>query len=148
MSETIVEVNHLRKELNGTVAVADLSFTVQRGEIVGLLGANGAGKTTAIQTLLGLIKLTGGTVRVFGMDLERHRVDILQRANFCSAYTGLPSNLKVWENLYIFARIYGVADHKRKTDDLLALLEISHLRKAITGHLSSGESTQIGRAHV
>ncbi len=143
MSETIVEVNHLRKEFNGTVAVADLSFTVQRGEIVGLLGANGAGKTTAIQTLLGLIKLTGGTVRVFGMDLERHRVDILQRANFCSAYTGLPSNLKVWENLYIFARIYGVADHKRKTDDLLALLEISHLRKAITGHLSSGESTRV-----
>ncbi len=143
MAEFIVAVDHLRKEFNGTVAVADLSFTVARGEIVGLLGANGAGKTTAIQTLLGLIKPTAGTVRIFGLDLEKHRVAILQRANFCSAYTGLPSNLKVWENLFIFARIYGVADHKRKTAELLDLLEIAHLRKAITGHLSSGESTRV-----
>ena len=143
MTEPIVVVQHLRKEFNGTVAVADLSFSVARGEIVGLLGANGAGKTTAIQTLLGLIKPTAGTVRMFGLDLEHHRVEILQRANFCSAYTGLPSNLKVWENLFIFARIYGVANQRRKTDELLALLEIAHLRNAITGHLSSGESTRV-----
>jgi len=143
MSEAIVQVEHLRKEFAGTVAVADVSFNVQRGEIVGLLGANGAGKTTTIQVLLGLTTPTSGTVRVFGQDFERNRIEILQRCNFCSAYTALPSNLKVWENLLVFAKLYQVKDHRRKTDELLELLEIGHLRKKITGHLSSGESTRV-----
>jgi ABC-2 type transport system ATP-binding protein len=143
MAETLVDVQHLRKEFDGTVAVADVSFTVQRGEIVGVLGANGAGKTTTIQILLGLIKPTSGTVKVFGQDLEHHRVEILQRANFSSAYTGLPSNLKVWENLLIFSKIYGVNNYRQKTNELLDMFEISHLRNKITGHLSSGESTRV-----
>jgi ABC-2 type transport system ATP-binding protein len=143
MAETLVDVQHLRKEFAGTVAVADVSFTVQRGEIVGVLGANGAGKTTTIQILLGLIKPTSGAVTVFGKELERHRVEILQRSNFSSAYTGLPSNLKVWENLLIFAMIYGVKGHREKTNELLEMFEISHLRDKITGHLSSGESTRV-----
>jgi ABC-2 type transport system ATP-binding protein len=143
MAENLVEVEHLRKEFDGTVAVADVSFTAHRGEIVGVLGANGAGKTTTIQILLGLIKPTSGTVTIFGKDLERHRVEILQRANFSSAYTGLPSNLKVWENLLIFAKIYGVNGHRQKIDELLAMFEIAHLRTKITGHLSSGESTRV-----
>ncbi len=143
MSDTVVQVEHLRKEFDGTVAVADVSFTVQRGKIVGLLGANGAGKTTTIQVLLGLTTPTSGTVRVFGQDLERHRIEILQRSNFSSAYTGLPSNLKVWENLLVFAKLYGVNGHRQKIDELLALFEIAHLRNKITGHLSSGESTRV-----
>ncbi|HXI82703.1 MAG TPA: ABC transporter ATP-binding protein [Verrucomicrobiae bacterium] len=143
MAEILVEVRNLRKEFDGTVAVADVSFTVPRGEIVGVLGANGAGKTTTIQILLGLIKPSGGKVTVFGKDLERHRIEILQRTNFSSAYTGLPSNLKVWENLLIFARIYGVNGHRQKIDELLEMFEITHLRNKITGHLSSGESTRV-----
>src|SRR2546425_4207424 len=121
MSEPIVDVQDLRKEFDGTVAVAGVSFTVPRGEIIGLLGANGAGKTTTIQVLLGLTTPTSGTVRVFGQDLERHRIDILQRCNFSSAYTGLPSNLKVAENLLVFAKLYGVNGHRQKADELLAL---------------------------
>lgn len=143
MSELIVQVEHLRKEFDGTVAVADISFAVQRGEIVGLLGANGAGKTTTIQILLGLTTPTSGSVKIFGQDLEKHRIEILQRCNFSSAYTGLPSNLKVWENLLIFAKLYGVNGHRQKADELLALFEIAHLRNKITGHLSSGESTRV-----
>jgi ABC-2 type transport system ATP-binding protein len=143
MSESVVEVQNLRKEFDGTVAVADVSFTVPRGEIVGVLGANGAGKTTTIQILLGLIKPSGGKVTIFGMELERHRIEILQRSNFSSAYTGLPSNLKVWENLLIFAKIYGVKGHRQKIDALLEMFEITHLRKKITGNLSSGESTRV-----
>jgi ABC-2 type transport system ATP-binding protein len=143
MNEPVVQVEHLRKEFNGTVAVADVSFTIPRGEIVGILGPNGAGKTTTIQVLLGLTTPTSGTVRVFGQDLERHRVEILQRCNFSSAYTGLPSNLKVWENLLIFSLLYQVKAHRQKTDELLQLFEISHLKGKITGHLSSGESTRV-----
>ncbi len=143
MSDAIVQVEHLRKEFNGTVAVADVSFTVRRGEIVGLLGANGAGKTTTIQVLLGLTTLTSGAVRVFGQDLERHRVEILQRCNFSSAYTALPSNLRVRENLRVFAALYQVRDYRPKMDALLQLFEIAHLKDKITGHLSSGESTRV-----
>jgi ABC-2 type transport system ATP-binding protein len=143
MAEILVDVQNLRKEFDGTVAVADVSFNVQHGEIVGVLGANGAGKTTTIQILLGLIKPSSGKITVFGKDLERHRIEILQRSNFSSAYTGLPSNLKVWENLLIFARIYGVRNHRQKIDELLDMFEITHLRNKITGHLSSGESTRV-----
>ncbi len=143
MPEPIVQVEHLGKEFDGTVAVADISFHVDRGEIVGLLGANGAGKTTTIQILLGLTTATTGTVKIFGEDFERHQVEILQRCNFSSAYTGLPSNLKVWENMLIFAQLYGVKDWRARTDELLALFEISHLKKKITGNLSSGESTRV-----
>ena len=143
MAKAIVQVEHLRKEFDGTVAVVDVSFTVQCGEIVGVLGPNGAGKTTTIQVLLGLTTPTSGTVRIFGQDLEKQRVEILQRCNFSSAYTGLPSNLKVWENLLIFSKIYGVNGHREKTNQLLDLFEIGHLRKKITGHLSSGESTRV-----
>jgi ABC-2 type transport system ATP-binding protein len=143
MAETIVEVQHLRKEFDGTVAVADVSLTVQRGEIVGVLGANGAGKTTTIQILLGLTTPTAGVVKVFGQDLKKHRVEILQRCNFSSAYTGLPSNLKVRENLLIFSKIYGVRAYREKIDEVLELFEIKHLRDKITGHLSSGESTRV-----
>src|SRR5271169_3774608 len=129
MAKSVVEVQNLRKEFDGTVAVADVSFTVPRGEIVRVLGANGAGKTTTIQILLGLIKPTSGNVVVFGKELERHRIEILQRSNFSSAYTGLPSNLKVRENLLIFAKIYGVKGHRQKIDALLEMFEITHLRK-------------------
>jgi len=143
MPEIIVDVQHLRKEFDGTVAVADVSFTVQRGEIVGVLGPNGAGKTTTIQVLLGLTTATTGMVTVFGQDLKKHRVDILQRCNFSSAYTGLPSNLKVRENLLIFSRIYGVKAYREKIEEVLEMFEIKHLRDKITGHLSSGESTRV-----
>lgn len=90
MAEILVDVRNLRKEFAGTVAVADVSFTVKLGEIVGVLGANGAGKTTTIQILLGLIKPSGGKITVFGKDLERHRIEILQRSNFSSASPDCP----------------------------------------------------------
>ncbi len=143
MNDAIVQVEHLRKEFSGTVAVADVSFNVRKGEIVGLLGANGAGKTTTIQILLGLTTPTSGSVRVFGKDLERHRCEILQRCNFCSAYTALPSNLKVRENLRVSGGLYGVPDLFRKMDALLSLFEIAHLKNKVTGQLSSGESTRV-----
>jgi len=143
MTEPVVQVEHLRKEFNGTVAVADVSFHVGSGEIVGVLGPNGAGKTTTIQVLLGLTTPTSGSVRVFGLDLERHRCEILHRCNFCSAYTALPANLRVRENLRVMGGLYGVPDLFRKMDELLALFEIGHLKDKTTGQLSSGESTRV-----
>jgi ABC-2 type transport system ATP-binding protein len=143
MSSAVLEVQHLRKAFGETVAVEDLDFTVQKGEIVGLLGANGAGKTTAISILLGLITPTSGSVHIFGREFESNRIPILERCNFASAYTNLPSNLKVIENLTIFAGLYGVRNARRRIRELLELLEIASLEKHITGQLSSGESTRV-----
>jgi len=139
----VVEVRNLRKTFGKFVAVDDLSFEIKPGEIVGLLGANGAGKTTAIHILLGLTTATSGTVRLFGLDIAKHRSEILQRCNFSSAYSNLPMNLRVWENLRIFSLLYNVRDWKRKSRKLMEAFEIDHLRNHISGHLSSGETTRL-----
>ena len=141
--EIIVQVEGLRKEFQGTVAVADLSFQIRRGEIVGLLGANGAGKTTTLHMLLGLITPTRGTIRIFGLDFPRHRVSILQRCNFVSAYVALPWNLRVRQNLRIFAELYGVNRPRERIEELLELFEVRELGDEITGQLSSGEQTRV-----
>lgn len=142
-SQPVVEISHLRKTYGSKVAIDDLSFTVEPGEILAVLGPNGAGKTTAIQILLGLITPTSGTVNIFGMDINKHRVQILQRCNFSSAYLYLPHNLKVWENLLVFAQLYGVKHAMKKIDELLELLDMKEYKNAVTGKLSSGEQTRI-----
>lgn len=143
MPELVLDVKNLRKEYGDKVAVEDVSFSVARGEVLGLLGPNGAGKSTAIQILLGLVTPTKGSVNVFGMDIEKHRVKILQRCNFSSAYIWLPDNLKVRENLVVFAALYQIKNAKAKIDSLLEMFEIAHLSNSLTGKLSSGESTRL-----
>lgn len=140
---SILEVQNLRKKFGDEVAVEDLSFTIQRGEILGLLGVNGAGKTTAMNMILGLTSPTSGSVSAFGLTMPKHRNKILRRCNFCSAYAPLPSNLLVWQNLLIFAMIYGVKRPQQRIAELLELMEIPHLRDRVTGQLSAGESTRV-----
>ena len=143
MFDNIMEVRALRKEFGSSVAVENVSFDVRKGEILGLLGANGAGKSTTLFTLMGLITPTSGTIRVFDKDLQTNRVEILQRMNFASAYQFLPYNLKVWENLHVFGEIYRVENGKRKAAELLDMFELTHLKNKMTGALSSGEQTRL-----
>lgn len=139
----VIEVRALRKEFGQKVAIGNLNFDVKRGEILGFLGANGAGKTTTIFMLLGLIAPTSGSIKIFGNEMKTSRIEILKRMNFASAYQQLPYNLRVWENLLVFAEIYGVARPKNKIDELLELFELADQRKQLTGSLSSGEQTRL-----
>lgn len=139
----VIEVRALRKEFGQKVAIGKLNFDVKRGEILGFLGANGAGKTTTIFMLLGLIAPTSGSIKIFGNEMKTSRIEILKRMNFASAYQQLPYNLRVWENLLVFAEIYGVARPKNKIDELLELFELADQRKQLTGALSSGEQTRL-----
>jgi ABC-2 type transport system ATP-binding protein len=141
--EVILEARELHREFDGVTALDRFSFKLHRGEVLGLLGANGAGKTTAMNCLLGLTLPTSGDIFAFGLPFHQHRIAILQRANFSSAYTALPGNLLVSQNLSVFARIYGVPDRKKKIAELMDLLEIGHLAKRVTGQLSAGESTRV-----
>lgn len=141
--EVILEARQLTREFDGMKALDQFSFRLHRGEILGLLGANGAGKTTAMNCLLGLTLPTSGELFAFGKPLEANRIDILKRTNFSSAYVSLPGNLKVYQNLLVFAMIYEVPNPKRRINELLELLEVSHLRDRVTGRLSAGESTRV-----
>ena len=138
-----IEVKSLRKEFAGAIAVDDISFSVEEGTITGLLGPNGAGKTTTIQMILDLITPTSGTVKVFGRDMKHDREYILNRVNFSSPYVSLPGNLKVWENLYTFARLYGVKDIKEKVNELADFFEIRELLPKMTSSLSTGQLTRV-----
>lgn len=142
----ILEADRLVKQFGDFTALDGLSFQVSPGESLGLLGVNGAGKTTAMNLLLGLTTPTSGAVRMFGKDLWKHRIEILKQVNFSSAYTSLPSNLLVWQNLLVFARLYGVPKPKQRIEFLLELLDITHLRKSVNGRLSAGESTRVNLA--
>ncbi|MGW8161397.1 MAG: ABC transporter ATP-binding protein [Desulfobulbales bacterium] len=143
ITAAVTEVSKLTKRFGGLTALDGVSFKICRGEILGLLGPNGAGKTTAIHCMLGLITPTSGTIRIMGYDVGRHRREILSRVNFSSAYTALPSNLTVWENLIVFARLYGLKKYREKIDTLLELFEIEDTNTKLTGSLSSGQLTRL-----
>lgn len=143
MSEPVLQVSNLVKRFGELTPVDGISFDLKRGEILGLLGANGAGKTTAINMVLGIVTPTSGEIRVFGKDLAKERIAILRRMNFCSTYTQLPGNLRVWQNLLVFGKIYRVPKLKSRIDEVLEMLEISHLKDRVSGNLSAGESTRL-----
>ena len=143
IKDTITEVSQLTKRFNSLTALDSLSFKVCSGDILGLLGPNGAGKTTAIHCMLGLVTPTSGSIRIMGLDIARHRRKILARVNFSSAYTALPSNLTVRENLNVFARLYGLKSARVRIDSLLELFEIEATNDSLTGSLSSGQLTRL-----
>src|SRR6266511_3511082 len=144
--KTLLSVANLTKSFNKKLAVDQISFKVYQGEILGLLGPNGAGKTTTIQMILGLITPTQGEVKIFGQDLKTSREEILSQVNFSSAYVSLPTNLKVWENLYTFARLYGVRDYKQRVTELVEFLDIKSFFNKMYGSLSSGQATRVNLA--
>ncbi|MDP3995408.1 MAG: ABC transporter ATP-binding protein [bacterium] len=138
----ILEVNNLRKQYGTFHALKGISFSAGRGEILGFLGPNGAGKTTTIQIILQIITPNSGSVALFGMDAFKNREDVLQRMNFTSAYVHLFGSLTVWENLKVFAMLYGVRGTQR-ISKLLKEFEAEDLKdkKAVT--LSSGQLTRV-----
>jgi len=139
----IIEVKNLVKRFDKVTAVNGISFSIEEGKITGLLGPNGAGKTTTIQMLLDLITPTSGEITIFGKNLHRNREGILQRINFSSPYVSLPGNLKVWENLKTFARLYGVKDINGKIKELTEFFKIREFLPKMTSNLSTGQLTRL-----
>lgn len=146
MPESVVEVRQLLKRFDQITAVDGISFDIFRGEILGLLGPNGAGKTTTIQILLGVTTPTSGQIRILGKDLQDHRTEILQHVNFSSSYVALPQALTVWENLTVFAKLYGIPDYKNKITELLSFFEVEHLRNTVVRTISTGQATRVSLA--
>jgi len=142
----VLTVTNLRKLYDGMIAVDAISFSVQLGEIVGLVGPNGAGKTTTINIILGVLQPTSGTVLIDGIDLSKHRSRALQFTNFEAVYAPLPGNLTVMQNLRIYGMLYKVKDISTRIEQLLQQFELDRFRNTKCGVLSSGEQTRVSLA--
>ncbi len=105
MSELAVSVQGLQKRYGDTVAVDGISFEVRRGEIFGLLGRNGCGKTTTVECLQGLRRADSGQLEVLGLDPRRHGPELRRRIGAQLQESGLPDRIKVWETLHFFSSL-------------------------------------------
>ncbi|QCB92484.1 ABC transporter ATP-binding protein [Cellulomonas shaoxiangyii] len=143
MSTPVVQAERLRKAYGSTVAVADVSLTVERGEIYGILGRNGAGKTTTVEMLAGLRTPDAGTVRVLGLDPTRDATALHERVGLQLQESALPDRLRVREALDLYASFYA-----RPADpaDLLDLLGLTAKAGTAFKDLSGGQKQRLSVA--
>ena len=136
----VIEVENLVKRFGSFTAVDHITFSVEEGEIFGFLGANGAGKTTAMRMLCGLSKPTSGTGIVAGFDIRKNPEQVKRNIGYMSQKFSLYNDLRVWENIRLFAGIYGMPDKEiaRKTDELLARLHFESERNTLVKALPLG----------
>ena len=142
----MIEVAGLSKSYGAVKAVADLSFTVQAGEVLGLVGPNGAGKTTTLRSLCGIITPTAGTIRIAGHDLRHDGAKAKAALAFVPDEPQLFDYLTVEEHLRFVARLYSVADWAPRADTLLAELELGDKRRSLPGELSRGMKQKLAIA--
>ncbi|MFA6876163.1 MAG: ABC transporter ATP-binding protein [Parabacteroides sp.] len=136
----VIETNQLTKRFGTFTAVDRISFEVGEGEIFGFLGANGAGKTTAMRMLCGLSTPTSGEARVAGFDVYKEAEKIKSHIGYMSQKFSLYGDLKVWENIRLFGGIYGLSTRQLsiKTDELLDLLDLKGERNTLVNALPLG----------
>jgi len=146
MNNAIIEVNNLTKKFKNALAVNSISFKINKGKIIGLLGPNGCGKSTTIGMMLGLIKPTSGSVIINNQNIENNRTSLLEKMNFISPYIELPKKLTVEENLKVYGRLYGINNLKEKIYNLMEKLNLTEFRSRKTGELSSGQKNRVSLA--
>ena len=146
MNTATIEVNNLVKQFKNALAVNNISFKINKGTIIGLLGPNGCGKSTTIGMMLGLIKPTSGTVVINGQNIENNRTSLLEKMNFISPYIELPKKLTVEENLKVYGRLYGVKNLEGKISEIMEKLNLTEFKKRKTGELSSGQKNRVSLA--
>lgn len=138
--EPVISVQDLTKKFGSFTAVDHISFDVKKGEIFGFLGANGAGKTTAMRILCGLSRPTSGDGRVAGCDINTQAEEIKKRIGYMSQKFSLYGNLTIMENLRLFATVYGMADAEIKSasDRLFHELEMDNMRHTLVKDIPVG----------
>lgn len=140
MSEIVISVRDLTKKFGRFTAVDNISFDVKKGEIFGFLGANGAGKTTAMRMLCGLSFPTSGTGSVAGFDVMKQAEEIKKHIGYMSQRFSLYNDLTIWENMMLFAGIYGMS--KQESEEralwLLDRLQFMSEKDTVVGSLPLG----------
>lgn len=148
MNDIVISVRNLTKRFGDFTAVDSISFDVRRGEIFGFLGANGAGKTTAMRMLCGLSFPTSGSGTVAGYDVRHEGESIKRHIGYMSQRFSLYNDLTVWENMNLFAGIYQIPKEETKTraTELLARLDFSSERDTLVGSLPLGWKQKLSLA--
>ena len=116
--QTPLEIIELSKVYNNKEVVKNISFKVNKNEIIGILGPNGCGKTTTIGMILGLLKPSSWDVLINGMNIEKNKISLLHKMNFISPYIELPKKLTVKQNLIVYAKLYNVKNINERIEYL------------------------------
>jgi ABC-2 type transport system ATP-binding protein len=146
LDEVVVEARDLSKRFGEIQAVASLQFSVRGGEMFCLVGPDGAGKTTTIKMLSGIIRPSAGSARIFGFDLLREAEKIKPRIGYFSQRFTLYGDLTVDENIEFFARIHGIRDFTKRREELLAFTRLGPFRRRLADHLSGGMKQKLALA--
>ncbi len=145
MEKTII-VDNLFKSFDDIKAVNGVSFEISKGEMFGLVGPDGAGKTTTIRMLCGLLKPESGSASMLGLNLENKRKQIQNQVGYLSQKFSLYGDLTVDENIEFFADIHGVKNYKDRRNDLLEFTRLTPFRDRLADNLSGGMKQKLALA--
>lgn len=144
--ETAIKIEGITKTFGAITAVDKLSFSVERGEVFGLVGPDGAGKTTLIRILCGLIEPDLGKANILGFDLTKDKNKIKDEIGYLSQKFSLYADLTIDENIEFFAELHGVKHFKERRNELLEFTRLTKFRKFLAGKLSGGMKQKLALA--
>jgi len=143
---TAIHFQNVVKKYGSVEALRGISFSVERGEMFGLIGPDGAGKTTAIRALCGLLHVDGGSIAVLGQDPIRQHRDVTGVVGYLSQRFSLYGDLSIDENIAFFAEIHGVRDYHGRRDRLLEMTQLTRFRHRLADQLSGGMKQKLALA--
>ena len=141
-----ITTHELKKSFGDITAVDGISFDVRKNEIFGIVGPDGAGKTTTIRMLCGLLKPDSGTADILGYDLDKQKSKIKKEIGYLSQKFSLYQDLSIDENIEFFADIHGVKKYKERREELLQFTRLTKFRKFLAGKLSGGMKQKLALA--
>jgi ABC-2 type transport system ATP-binding protein len=144
--EAAINVNNIKKNYGEVNALKGISFDVKSAEMFGLVGPDGAGKTTTIRLLCGLLMPTAGSAELFGFDLVRDKLKIQKHIGYLSQKFSLYGDLTVDENIEFFADLHGVKDYKNRRNELLEFTRLTPFRTRLADNLSGGMKQKLALA--
>ncbi len=144
----MIQVEHLTKAYGPRVAISDVSFDVQKGEILGFLGPNGAGKTTTMRILTGFMPPSSGTATVAGFDVFEQSLDARKHIGYLPENVPLYPEMTVWSYLNFMAELRGVQDREDHVEDVMEAVQISDRADQLIGKLSKGYRQRVGLAQA
>lgn len=144
--ENVISINNLKKSYKEVIAINGISISVDQGELFGLVGPDGAGKTTTIRICCGLTNADEGEVNIFGRNILEHRKEIQNEIGYLSQKFSLYGDLSVDENIEFFAEIHQVRDFHSRRDELLQFTRLTPFRKRLADQLSGGMKQKLALA--
>ncbi len=145
-NQLAIKIIDVKKQYGDVQALKGISFDVKKGEMFGLVGPDGAGKTTTIRLLCGLLTPSAGSVEIFGMDLVKQKSQVQKNIGYLSQKFSLYGDLTIDENIEFFATIHGVKNYHERRNELLEYTRLTEFRKRLAENLSGGMKQKLALA--